>query len=134
MNRIVGNRNFANKIWNAARFVIGQTETVAGGINDHDFHTRERPAGRAHLCAVFHRMIFRRQRHDRAGRLGHAVHLHEAAAEHFDALAQEGERNRTRAGRAAGLRAALEAALTPFRGAAVSAAVAVANAFEASGG
>ncbi len=32
MNRIVGNRNFANKIWNAARFVIGQTEDVAGGV------------------------------------------------------------------------------------------------------
>jgi valyl-tRNA synthetase len=32
MNRIVGNRNFANKIWNAARFVIGQTAPVAGGV------------------------------------------------------------------------------------------------------
>jgi valyl-tRNA synthetase len=32
MNRIVGNRNFANKIWNAARFVIGQTEDVPGGV------------------------------------------------------------------------------------------------------
>src|SRR5579863_2619098 len=30
--RIVGNRNFANKIWNAARFVIGQTDGVPGGI------------------------------------------------------------------------------------------------------
>ena len=30
--RIVGNRNFANKIWNAARFVIGQTEEIGGGI------------------------------------------------------------------------------------------------------
>ena len=30
--RIVGNRNFANKIWNAARFVIGQTEALGGGI------------------------------------------------------------------------------------------------------
>ncbi|HEV7128652.1 MAG TPA: valine--tRNA ligase, partial [Ktedonobacterales bacterium] len=30
--RIVGNRNFANKIWNAARFVIGQTDGIAGGI------------------------------------------------------------------------------------------------------
>ncbi|WIG61607.1 MAG: Valyl-tRNA synthetase [Ktedonobacterales bacterium] len=32
MNRIAGNRNFANKIWNAARFVIGQTEGIGGGI------------------------------------------------------------------------------------------------------
>ncbi len=32
MNRIVGNRNFANKIWNASRFVIGQTEDVGGGM------------------------------------------------------------------------------------------------------
>ncbi len=30
--RIVGNRNFANKIWNAARFVITQTDGIAGGI------------------------------------------------------------------------------------------------------
>jgi valyl-tRNA synthetase len=30
--RIVGNRNFANKIWNASRFVIGQTEGIEGGI------------------------------------------------------------------------------------------------------
>ena len=26
MNRIIGNRNFANKLWNASRFVISQTE------------------------------------------------------------------------------------------------------------
>ncbi len=32
VTRIVGNRNFANKIWNAARFVIGQTEAIGGGI------------------------------------------------------------------------------------------------------
>ena len=30
MNRIVGNRNFANKLWNASRFVIGQTGDDAG--------------------------------------------------------------------------------------------------------
>jgi valyl-tRNA synthetase len=30
--RIVGNRNFANKIWNAARFVITQTAGIGGGI------------------------------------------------------------------------------------------------------
>ncbi|HEY7347950.1 MAG TPA: valine--tRNA ligase [Ktedonobacterales bacterium] len=30
--RIVGNRNFANKIWNAARFVLTQTDGVALGI------------------------------------------------------------------------------------------------------
>ena len=32
VTRIAGNRNFANKIWNAARFVIGQTEGAGGGI------------------------------------------------------------------------------------------------------
>ncbi|HEX8729816.1 MAG TPA: valine--tRNA ligase, partial [Ktedonobacterales bacterium] len=32
LTRIAGNRNFANKIWNAARFVIGQTEGAGGGI------------------------------------------------------------------------------------------------------
>ncbi|HEU5437692.1 MAG TPA: valine--tRNA ligase [Ktedonobacterales bacterium] len=32
IERIIGNRNFANKIWNAARFVIGQTEGIGGGI------------------------------------------------------------------------------------------------------
>jgi valyl-tRNA synthetase len=34
--RIVGNRNFANKIWNASRFVIGQTDGIAGGIPSVD--------------------------------------------------------------------------------------------------
>jgi valyl-tRNA synthetase len=29
--RIAGNRNFANKIWNASRFVIGQTDGIGGG-------------------------------------------------------------------------------------------------------
>ena len=32
MNRIVGNRNFANKLWNASRFVISQTEGAATAI------------------------------------------------------------------------------------------------------
>ena len=32
MSRIAGNRNFANKIWNASRFVMGQTEDIGGGI------------------------------------------------------------------------------------------------------
>jgi valyl-tRNA synthetase len=32
MNRIIGNRNFANKLWNAARIVIGQTAEVGGGV------------------------------------------------------------------------------------------------------
>jgi valyl-tRNA synthetase len=36
MNRIVGNRNFANKLWNASRFVIGQTEDIAAGVPAFD--------------------------------------------------------------------------------------------------
>ncbi len=32
ITRIAGNRNFANKIWNASRFVMGQTEGAGGGI------------------------------------------------------------------------------------------------------
>jgi valyl-tRNA synthetase len=32
ITRIAGNRNFANKVWNASRFVIGQTEEIGGGI------------------------------------------------------------------------------------------------------
>src|SRR5690348_676281 len=32
--RIVGNRNFANKIWNASRFVIMATAEVGGGISE----------------------------------------------------------------------------------------------------
>ncbi|PWT70208.1 MAG: valine--tRNA ligase, partial [Chloroflexi bacterium] len=36
MNRIVGNRNFANKLWNASRFVIGQTEDIAAGVPPFD--------------------------------------------------------------------------------------------------
>src|SRR5579871_2917635 len=31
-DRIIGNRNFANNIWNAARFVITQTDGIGGGI------------------------------------------------------------------------------------------------------
>ncbi len=30
--RLTGNRNFANKIWNASRFVIGQTAEIGGGV------------------------------------------------------------------------------------------------------
>jgi valyl-tRNA synthetase len=36
MNRIVGNRNFANKLWNASRFVIGQTEDIAADVPAFD--------------------------------------------------------------------------------------------------
>ncbi|HEX8982479.1 MAG TPA: valine--tRNA ligase [Ktedonobacterales bacterium] len=32
ITRIAGNRNFANKVWNASRFVIGQTAELGAGI------------------------------------------------------------------------------------------------------
>ncbi len=32
VTRIAGNRNFANKVWNASRFVIGQTAELGAGI------------------------------------------------------------------------------------------------------
>jgi valyl-tRNA synthetase len=34
--RIVGNRNFANKIWNASRFVITSTAEIGGGVPEID--------------------------------------------------------------------------------------------------
>jgi hypothetical protein len=50
-------------------------------------------AGRAHAGVAGRVVVLRRQIDHRAGRLGHAVLLDEAAAEHLDALAQQVQRD-----------------------------------------
>ena len=80
-------RNLADVAWR---------QFVAVGTQDREFNARQRLAGRAHPFQSLD-MVFRRQRHDGAGGLGHAVHLHEAAAEYVDAFLKKCGRNRRRA-------------------------------------
>ena len=69
--------------------------TVRGGtgspvfVDDFQFDARIRLAGRAHPLVAAHLVISRRQVRRGAGRLGHAVQLHEAALEHVDGLPQQ---------------------------------------------
>ena len=66
---------------------------LPSAIDDRKLDAGQRLAGRAHAIEPLD-MVFRRQRDDGAGRLGHAVHLHKAAFEHLDAFLQQRGRNR----------------------------------------
>ena len=68
-------------------------QPLAVGVEDREFNAGQGLAGRAHAVQPLD-VIFRRQRDDGAGGLGHAVHLHEAAFEHLDAFLQQRRRDR----------------------------------------
>ena len=66
---------------------------LAVGIEDRKLDAGQRLAGGAHALQPLD-MVLGRKGDDGACRLGHAVHLHEAAFEHLDAFLQQRSRNR----------------------------------------
>ena len=78
---------------------FARRQSLAVGVEDREFDAGQRLAGRAHAVQSLD-VIFRRQRDDGAGGLGHAVHLHEAAFEHLDAFLQQRGRESARRHRA----------------------------------